>query len=57
MVPRLFPGWLGAVVLVPLLVCPAVGIEGDDDAAIVVSFVVDYRADGPFAVHRMVSFD
>ena len=56
MVPRLVPGWLSAVAAIPPLVGLATRVEGDDDAAVGVFFVVEDSADGPFDLHRGESF-
>ena len=55
-IPGLVPVRLRAVAAIPLLVGLATRVEGDDDAAVGVFFVVDDGADGPFDLHRIESF-
>ena len=55
-VPGLVTCRLGPVAAIPLLVGAATRVKGDDDSAIVVFFMVNYGADGPFDLHRVESF-
>ena len=50
-IPGLVARRLGAIAVVPLVVGTAMGVERDDDAAIVVFAVVDDGADGPLDLH------